>query len=92
MALFEGAALAAALAALGIILIVGIITLAVIRERLKNKDMFKAHIKKQSETLGVTVIHIDLEDSYGNSIDEVKLASVDGANVTTGTVIYKSEL
>ena len=46
MALFEGAALAAALAALGIILIVGIITLSVIRERLKNKDMFKAHIKK----------------------------------------------
>lgn len=92
MALFEGAVLAAMLAAMGIILIVGIITYAVIKEKLRSKDFFKAKIKKASKTIGVPVVSINLEDVYGNSIDELKLASVDGANVTIGTNIYKAEL
>jgi hypothetical protein len=92
MPLFEGAALAAMLAAIGIILIVGIVTYAVIKEKLRGKDFFKATIKNQSKTLGVPVVTINIEDNYGNSVDELKLASIDGANVTTGTNIYKSEL
>lgn len=92
MPLFEGAALAAMLAAIGIILIVGVITYAVIKEKLRGKDFFKATITNQSKTLGVPVVTIDIEDSYGNSVDELKLASIDGSNVTTKTNIYKSEL
>ena len=92
MAFITGATLAALLAAAGIILIVGIITYQVIKEKLRERDFFKATITKQSKTLGVPVVTINIEDNYGNSVDELKLASVDGANVSTGTKIYKSEL
>lgn len=92
MPIFEGVALAAMLAAIGIILVLGVITYAVIKEKLRDKDFFKATIKKQSKTLGVPVVTINIVDFWGNSVDELKMASIDGANVTTGTTIYKSQL
>lgn len=92
MPFITGATLAALLAAAGIILIVGIITYQVIKEKLRGRDFFKATITKQSKTLGVPVVTINIEDNYGNSVDELKLASVDGVKVSTGTKIYKSEL
>lgn len=81
------------LAAAGIIVIVGIITISVIKEKLRSKgDFFLATIKKRQKQLGVPVVHVDLTDLYGNSIDELKLASLDGDNVSIGQKIYKNEL
>lgn len=92
MALLEGTALTILLAALGIILVAGVITFEVINEKLKNRDFFRAKILKQSETLGIRVVFIELEDDYGNSVDEIKLASVEGVDVINDTCIYKNEL
>lgn len=83
---------AATLAAMGIILILGIITYEIIKEKLRSKDFFKATIIEKTTTVGVPVIKVDLEDAFGNSVDQMKLASTEGINVAVGTNIYKSEI
>lgn len=92
MAIFTVGGLAAILAALGIILILGIITYEVIKEKLRSKDFFKATIKEKTTTMGVPVIKIDMEDVFGNSVDQMKLASAEGIDVAVGMNIYKSQL
>ena len=92
MAILSGATIAALLAAAGIILVVGIITYEVIKEKLRNRDFFKALIKKRTKTAGVPVIHVELFDEFDNSVDEMKLASADGIDVSVGTNIYKSQI
>lgn len=86
------AIITAALAAAGIILILGVITYSVIKEKLRQRDFFKAKIKEKSTTMGVPTVTINVEDSFGNSVDEIKLASFDGVSVSTGTTIYKYEV
>lgn len=91
MSLIAGG-IAATLAAMGIILILGIITYEVIKEKLRGKDFFKATIIDKTKTVGVPVIKIDLEDAFGNSVDQMKLASTEGIDVAVNTEFYKSRL
>lgn len=91
MSLIAGG-IAATLAAMGIILILGIITYEVIKEKLRGKDFFKATIIDKTKTVGVPVIKIDLEDAFGNSVDQMKLASTEGIDVAVSTEFYKSRL
>lgn len=85
--------IAATLAAMGIILIIGVITYEVIKEKLRNKDFFRAIIKERKNTaVGIPIIRIDLEDAFGNSMDQMKLASAEGIDVPIGMNIYKSQL
>lgn len=91
MSLIAGG-IATTLAAMGIILILGIITYEVIKEKLRGKDFFKATIIDKTKTVGVPVIKIDLEDAFGNSVDQMKLASTEGIDVAVSTEFYKSRL
>lgn len=82
----------AALAAAGIILVAGFITISLIKEKLKNKysNFWKAKIKDKYETLGVPVVEVEVKDLYGNTIDENKFASLDGCSnsISKGDVLY----
>ncbi len=82
----------AILAAMGIILIIGVITYEVIKEKLRNRDFFKATVIEKKKTVGVPVIKINIEDAFGNSIDQMKLGSTEGIEATVGMNIYKSQL
>ncbi len=85
-------AIIAALAAAGIILVAGFITISLIKEKLKDKysNFWKAKIKDKYETLGVPVVEVEVEDLYGNTIGENKFASLDGCSsyISKGDVLY----
>lgn len=87
-------ALAAALAAAGIILVLAYLTISKIREKLREKhsDYFKAVIKKKYTTMGVDVVDVEVKDLFGNTIDEKSYASLDGisSELYSGKTIYKN--
>lgn len=86
-------ALVAALAAIGIFLVLSFLTIAKLVEKLKEKhsDFFKARIKRRYETMGVDVIDVDVQDVFGNTISEEKYAGLDGisSSLYSGTNINK---
>lgn len=86
-------ALVAALAALGIFLVLAFLSVLKLVEKLKNKhdDFFKAKIKKRYETMGVDVIDIEVQDVFGNTISEESYAGLDGisSSLYSGKVINK---
>lgn len=87
-----GLAIAAALAALGIILVLSFITISFIKQKLKERysNFWKARIKDRYETLGVPVVEVEVEDLYGNNLGTDKFASLDGisSSIEEGDVLY----
>ena len=92
MAILTSASIAAILAAAGIILVVGLITYDIIKDKLRNRDFFKALISKKAKTAGIPVVTVELFDEFDNSVDELKLASSEGIDVSIGTSIYKNQI
>lgn len=87
-------ALVAALAALGIFLVLAYLSKDKLIGKLRDKhsDFFKAEIKKRYETMGVDVIDVDIKDIFGNTIAEESYAGLDGIDSTlySGKTIYKN--
>lgn len=75
-------ALVAALAAVGIFLVLAFLTVSKLVEKLKDKhsDFFKAKIKSRYETMGVDVIEVEVQDIFGNKVSEEKYAGLDGVS------------
>lgn len=87
------ALLIAALAAIGIVLILGFLSYDKLVQKLRDShsDFFKAKIKKNYTTMGVEVIDVKVEDVFGRTIADESYAGLDGVSgaLYTGREIYK---
>ncbi len=90
------AILIAALAAIGIVLVLGYLTYDKIKEKISNShsDFFKAKITKKYTTMGVDVIDVQIEDICGRTISNESYAGLDGisSDLYTNSVVYKNLL
>lgn len=79
------------LAAAGIILVAGYLTISLLRSKLieRHNNFWIGRIKDKYETVGVPVVEVSVEDLYGNTIGTEKFASLDGCSVSIGDKISK---
>lgn len=86
--------LIAALAAIGIVLVLAFLSYDKLLEKLRDShsDFFKAKITDKYSTMGVDVIDVKVEDVFGHTISNESYASLDGISCSlyTGREIYKN--
>lgn len=85
--------LIAALAAIGIVLVLGFLSYDKLLSKLRDShsDFFKAKIKRNYSTMGVEVIDVQVKDIFGHIISDESYAGLDGvsSSLYTGKEIYK---
>lgn len=79
------------LAAAGIILVTGYLTISLLRSKLLERysNFWVGRIKDRYETVGVPVVEVTVEDLYGHTIGTEKFASLDGCSAHIGDKILK---